>query len=154
VQCASFFDKAPELVQLRFFEVQIDHQVAGDSFRMLRSLVQPSGYSVLVHLLDPPCGSNPAALGQTGNDIIECLLAGLHIEQRSASPFRESPVTHFALQKLGLLLAVAAGTDDLVIWPYVAMIGAVSIGAEVHAGINSFLAAHCEPPLLALGSQS
>jgi hypothetical protein len=59
----------------------------------------------------------------------------------------------FAFQKLGLMRAIAARTDDLVIWPHLAVIGAVGIGTEVHAGINLFLAAHCEPPLVALGSQ-
>ena len=51
------------------------------------------------------------------------------------------------------MLTVATRADDLVIWPYLVVIGALGIGTEVHAGIKLFLAAHCEPPLVALRSQ-
>ena len=52
-----------------------------------------------------------------------------------------------------MAFAVASRANDVIIWSYLAIIGAVGIGTEVHAGIHLFLAAHCEgtPGSIVLG---
>jgi hypothetical protein len=54
-------------------EVQIDHQMAGDGFHVLRGFVQPGGDGVFVDVLDPRGGSNTVAFAQTSDHIVEGL---------------------------------------------------------------------------------
>lgn len=91
-----FFDKAPELVELNRSEVQIDHQVARNSFHVPGGFVQPGRDRVLVDFLDPGRCPNAIAFGQTCDHVVKGVFIRFQTKQRRAPTRGECPPTDFA----------------------------------------------------------
>jgi hypothetical protein len=147
VHWASFFHKAPEFIELHRLEVEINHQIAGDGFDVLGCSVQPGRDCVFVDFLDPSRCPDAVAFGQAGDHIVEKFFVCFQIKQGSTTTRGKPAPTYFAFQKLCVLFSIGAGANDLVVGSYLAIVGAVFVRTEVHAGIDLLLAAHSRPPL-------
>ena len=91
-----FFHKAPELIQLNRLEMQVNHQVAGDSFDVLGCFVQPTGDRVLVDVFDPSRCPNAIPFSQARDHVAKGLFIRFQTKQGRATTRRKCPLTDFA----------------------------------------------------------